>query len=183
MGIEKLILRKNQESEEYNRKKPNKIIIFILISAVLILVLGSFFDGGEKKEEKTEKISYTSEETREEEKRLELILKKINGAGDVSVFISYEDGGEMVLARDIKSKVEEESDGTTTSKNSEDESTVVMVEEGSDTSPYVTEERKPEVSGILVVAEGASAEKVRNEIYDAVKAIYGVAAHRIKITY
>ena len=110
-------------------------------------------------------------------------MKKINGAGDVSVFISYEDGGEKILARDTKSKIAEERDEKNASKTSEDESLVVMVDEGSKGKPYITEERKPEVSGILVVAEGASNQNVRNEIYDAIKAVFGVAAHRIKVTY
>ena len=41
----------------------------------------------------------------------------------------------------------------------------------------------PEIDGVLVVASGAASEKVRLEIYDAVKALYGIAAHRIKISY
>ena len=49
--------------------------------------------------------------------------------------------------------------------------------------PYVVEEKTPEITGVLVVASGAADEKVRLEIYDAVKALYGIAAHRIKVTY
>jgi len=45
------------------------------------------------------------------------------------------------------------------------------------------EEKTPKIGGVLVVAEGAGDERVRVEIYDAVKAIYGVAAHRIKVAY
>ncbi len=176
MVIDKLILKKS--ADEYNRKKPNKIIVFILIGAILILGISSFSGGDDKKEEvkAVKNLNYE----KEEEKRLEDVLKRINGAGDVSVFISFEDGGEKILARDDKYKSSEEKEDK---KTSESESLVVTTKEGSSSIPYVTEERKPEVNGILVVAKGASSEKVRNEIYDAVKAIYGVSAHRIKVTY
>ena len=45
------------------------------------------------------------------------------------------------------------------------------------------EEKLPYPIGVVVVAEGAKNDNVRNEIYEAVKALYGLAANRIKITY
>ena len=44
-------------------------------------------------------------------------------------------------------------------------------------------EKLPYPIGVVVVAEGASDERVRNEIYEAVKALYGLSANRIKVTY
>lgn len=41
----------------------------------------------------------------------------------------------------------------------------------------------PAPVGVLVVAEGAKDEKVKYEIYEAVKALFGLSAHRIKVTY
>ena len=178
MGIDKLILKKSED--ECDRKKPNKVIIFILIGAIIILGLGSFLGESDKKENVKDTTVANLNFEKEEEKRLENVLKRINGAGDVSVFISFEDGGEKILARDDKYKSSQDKDEK---KTSESESLVITTKEGSSSKPYVTEERKPEVKGVLVVAKGASSEKVRNEIYDAVKAIYGVAAHRIKVTY
>ncbi len=178
MRIDKLILKKN--TNECDRKKPNKIIIFILIGAIVILGLSSFFEDSDRKESVMKESVSNQNYEREEEKRLESVLKRINGAGDVSVFISFEDGGEKILARDDRYKSSEENEGK---KTSEGESLVVTTKEGSSSKPYVTEERNPEVKGVLVVAKGASSEKVKNEIYDAVKAIYGVSAHRIKVTY
>ena len=54
---------------------------------------------------------------------------------------------------------------------------------GGNSSPYVVQEKLPYPIGVVVVAEGAKNDNVRNEIYEAVKALYGLAANRIKITY
>lgn len=179
------MLSKREISEDgYEKKKPNKVLITIIILAVVILALSSFFEADNTpSKENTNDADTVEKFAREQERRLEMILKKINGAGDVSVFISVDNGGEKVLARDNKNKLSEETNGSELSKNEEYESQIVKGGKGSGEEPYVVEERTPEISGVLVVAEGASSEKVRLEIYDAVKAVFGIAPHRIKITY
>ena len=47
----------------------------------------------------------------------------------------------------------------------------------------MVKEKAPQVAGVLVVAEGAADESVRLKIYEAVKALYGMPSHRIKVTY
>lgn len=184
MGFVDILGKKEISEKGYEKKKPNKFIILTVVAAVLILTLGGLFEKDEDAfKEDNVKCEATEEYARGQERRLEAILKKINGAGDVSVFISVASGGEKVLAQDKKSKVSEESDDSETVKNEEYESQTVKGGRGTYESPYVVEERTPEVSGVLVVAEGASNEKVRLEIYDAVKAVFGIAPHRIKITY
>ncbi len=86
-----------------------------------------------------------------------------------------------MLARDSKSRIDEaESEGE---RSEESESYVVTGGKSSAAEPFVIRERAPEISGVLVVAEGAASERIRTEIYEAVKALYGMAAHRIKVTY
>ena len=64
----------------------------------------------------------------------------------------------------------------------EAEEKIVLSDIDGDKIPYVVEERKPVPAGILIVAEGAENEEVRNKLYEAAKAIFGLSAHRIKIT-
>lgn len=179
--LSKSFFRKTERAE---KKKPNRIIIFLILIAIVVLVITSFNNGGKKKTVAEEKGIDVSEYISEEERRLEKVLQKIDGAGDVSVFINAEGGGEKVLAKDSKNKVTEKTakDGGG-DRSEENENTVVTSGKGSDGEPYIIKEKMPEISGVLVVASGASSEKVKLEIYDAVKAIYGVAVHRIKVTY
>ena len=45
----------------------------------------------------------------------------------------------------------------------------------------MTETLEPEISGVLVVAEGGGRIKTVQEITDAVMALFGVEAHKIKV--
>ncbi len=181
MGLREMFgARDLPQAFEGDRKKPNMVIIWIIIIGIVFLAFGGFSPKTENKASDREDINTNLDGYEEEqEERLEQILKKINGAGDVSVFINLEGGGEKILARDDKSKVSQEAEGY----SEERESQIVMVGKSTDGKPYVTEEKAPSVGGILVVAEGASNEKVRIEIYEAVAAVYGVPAHRIRVTY
>ena len=48
-------------------------------------------------------------------------------------------------------------------------------------TPYVVKELEPELSGVLVLAEGAESDAVKAEIVEAVEALFGLPAHRIKV--
>ena len=186
MGLKEIIKRSEEtEDKQFAKKKPKAIVVLVIIIVVL------FFAFGETSDKSDEKVREYQDETRgaqtyieDQEEGLEKILKKINRAGDVSVFISIDGGGEKILARDNKSKYSK--DGAEESGQSVDEETesiVVMSGKSSAEEPYIVEEKSPRVNGVLVVAEGAADEKVRIEIYEAVKALYGISSHRIKVTY
>lgn len=177
MSLKEILVK--EQSDKGVRRKPNRIIIIIIAAAVLLLALPSFSGGGNSNERTSNKQTYdTSEYVTQQEHRLEGILEKINGAGDVSVFITVSDGGEKIPAKDVSEKVSDGKDSY-----GEERETTVVTGSKSGGEPYIVEERTPEISGVLVVAEGASSEAVREEIYDAVKAVYGIAPHRIKIAY
>lgn len=166
------------------KKKPNMIIIWLIIATVIILAVTSLAGGDKEKSKASADTSETAYEyTKEQEKKLEMTLKRINGAGDVSVYISTSGGGEKVLARDSKSKLSKNGGENSAADYSEESESTVVTGGSRSGEPYVVEEKTPEISGVLVVASGAADEKVRLEIYDAVKALYGIAAHRIKVTY
>ena len=184
MGLKDLVCSYQADKSDAV-KKPNKIIIGIIIFAIAILLFTSVFpDNDDDKISEAEPKINIEKYIENEEKRLSGVLKKINGAGNVSVFISIDDGGEKLLARNNKSKTsDEKSESGETKKDEESESQIVMSGKSSDGNPFVVEEKNPEVIGVLVVADGASSERVRNEIYEAVRSIYGVSPHRIKVTY
>lgn len=186
-GTELKTLFGRRDAEE-GRKKPNPVMIWILIAAVVFLAVSGF--AGRKKEETPEKETPLQTETvtadaytAQLEQRLCQTLEKINGAGKVSVFISIDSGGEKILATDKKNSTERETVSETEESSSQDtEENVVLSGQGSAQSPYVVEERLPAPSGVLVVAEGAGDEAVRYEIYEAVRALFDLPAHRIHVS-
>ena len=175
-------------------KKPNPILIWILIAAIAFLAVTGLTGG--KKDGTPGKKSVTSSENEVQnaedtekylqnlEYRLTETLKKINGAGAVSVFISINSGGEKVLAMNRKEKNSRETDSEVSGASSlESEENVALGGQSAEQSPYVVQEKLPVPAGVLVVAEGARDEKVKFEIYEAVRALFGLSAHRIKVTY
>ena len=52
---------------------------------------------------------------------------------------------------------------------------------GSGGTPYVIQERVPEVEGVLVLADGAGSATVKAQIAEAVQALFPVEAHKIRV--
>lgn len=160
-------------------KNMNTAVVVLLILAVFFLG----FSGCEKSE--NEKPINKSEVFSKEEYKNQLevnlknTLKRINGAGEVSVLIYIDSGGEKILATDERGKTDIDNQ----SSRKETEESVVLSGKGSEQAPYVIKEKLPEPVGVIVVADGARDEKIKYEMYDAVKALYGLPAHRIWITY
>lgn len=177
------ILAKPNGGGDGDRKSPDKIIVFVIMAAVVLLAASSFFDFGSKGKSSADNADFdTNAYISEQERRLEQILEKINGAGKVSVYITVSGGGEKVLARDNKNKMSKDS-GKSGGESYDEENDSAVTGAKSGGEPYVTEQKMPGIDGVLVVASGAASEKIRLEIYDAVKALYGIAAHRIKVSY
>ena len=96
--------------------------------------------------------------------------------------ITVDNAGEKVLAVDKKSENSQENDKEKSAKAAKQEQTTLVCGSGSGEQPFVLKNKFPSPSGVLVVAAGAGDERVRLEIYEAVKALYGISGHRIKVT-
>lgn len=170
------------DNENPNKRKINKIIIIIIIAAILFLAFGGFG----KKEDTSVKESESNFDLNTYKENLEAeaenALSQIKGAGDVKVVLSFESTGKTVIARNNQSKTEKDTGDTDNKEKKEVTDSVVVYGQGQNEKPYVTEEKMPLPSGVLVIAKGAGNETVRNELYEAVKALYGISSHRIKVT-
>ncbi len=186
-GIWQLFSHPKAENTGENRDL-NPVVVWIIVGAILFLIISSFW--GESKEKPKPEESQIMEVWEIEidtyveklEERLKETLQKISGTGQVSVFINIEDSGERVLAADRSQKNQEDVDDAVEASRTEEESHVILWEQDGAETPYVVKERFPIPTGVLVVAEGAADAEVRQEIYEAVRAIFGLPAHRIKIT-
>lgn len=120
------------------------------------------------------------------EARLEEILSQLDGAGRVSVMISGKDNGEKIVEKDVPSQssnMEEGGDGSTrvSSEETREETTVYVRDASGQETPYVRQELSPNITGVLVLAEGGDNAVVEKNIVDAVKALFGLEAHKIKV--
>jgi stage III sporulation protein AG len=171
-------------------EKPKKILILILIGVACIIVGSVFMDQREARTADMQSggvINDTrrlkEEEIQKLEKRLEEILSKIKGAGNVRVMITGKSSSYFVMAQDEKADYKKESDGNQLSESSTTQKNHLMVKEGSNTQvPLVIKEYEPELEGVLVLCEGAEDPNVKLHVYNAVKSLMNVAPSKIEVS-
>lgn len=103
------------------------------------------------------------------ESKTESVLGKIEGAGKVSVAITYDSGGETVYAYETQSKTQ----GGVTSE----ESKIVTI----GGNPLVIKEKLPNIVGVVIVADGGSDAFVRVQLKQAVVTLLGVDVGNVQV--
>lgn len=174
------------------KKLKRSDLLILVLAGILILIIALPTDTKEKKQaeklkENISKENNTMEASKDEiERKLEDILEKIDGAGDVKVMITYQDSGTQVVEKDKNTSENslEESDstgGVRSTKEQQLQESTVYEEADAGNTPFVSKELLPKVEGILIVASGGDNQKVKQNISEAVLALFQVEAHRIKI--
>lgn len=138
------------------------------------------FDIEEAKEEKSGYAAWWEE-------KLEESLRCVEGAGQVRVLIMLAGSEEQVLARDGKEEVSDtqETDAVGgmrhVSETKLDRSVVRTVDERGQEVPLVVRTIAPKVEGVVVIAQGAGSEQVREDIIEAIQVLFDVDMNRIAI--
>lgn len=117
------------------------------------------------------------------ERKLENILSEAEGIGKVEVFITLEDSGSLILKSDVKETVKKTSskDGEQLEEIMREETVIYKKDSDGSLIPYITQTFYPTISGVLVIAQGAGDAGIVAEIVEAVKAVLGVEANKIKV--
>ena len=137
------------------------LVVLILAIIVIIALYNAFYKN--KEEVATDgNVDYTSEL----EKKLVSVLSHIDGVGEVRVMINLADEGETVIAYETVEKP----DGTIVT-------TPVLVNGG----VVILEQKLPEISGVLIVAEGADNLAVRFNLIDAAASVLNINKSIIKV--
>lgn len=174
----------------------DKLVIILLTgAAILLLSVPGFFQSENRKDEndtieETAEISVQKEidcYVENLENRLEKILKKVEGVGDVDVMISVKGTREQVILKDSNASKDTSTEvdgngGNRVSSNFDEEDTTIFLKgQDGEESPYIVQELEPEISGVLILAEGAGDVSKTNEIIEAVEALFSVPIHKIKV--
>lgn len=121
------------------------------------------------------------------EGHLERVLSQMAGVGEVTVMITLKSSAEKVVEKDVTAESETvtESDsqgGTRTTQNSSHGEATVYDGDGSQgQAPYISKELSPQVEGVVVIASGGDNAVVKQNITEAVQALFGIDTHKIRI--
>jgi stage III sporulation protein AG len=197
MDFSKIKEQINKILNNRDKKKSRDLLITLLILGVVIIIAANVIFSGSKK---TENVSpsqddkyvaaaklNSSEDKDEISKKLETILSKIQGAGNVSVMITYAGSKETVPAYDTKTNKsdtqEKDSTGGTRNQGSNNNESQVVFEEstGGTKKPVVLKEISPEIKGVLIVSEGASNGVVYESLIKATQVVLDIPLHKIQV--
>lgn len=121
------------------------------------------------------------------EKSLEGLLATMDGVGRVKVMVTLKDTGEAVVEKDSSktrngtTEVDSAGGSRNTTNITDSEETLYQNGQGSGGSPYVKKILAPQVAGVVVSAEGGDNAVIIQNITEAIQALFGIEAHKIKI--
>ena len=179
-----------------NKTFVNALMVLLAI-AFLWLAYTTFFSSSNNEKEETvprgaKEVSADGDEVSQEildyeskqKEELKKILSKMEGVGEVDVKMYFESGEVKVPAynsttQNSQTREEDSQGGTrsTTQENGGD--TIVM--SGDTNEPFILQTYKPKITGIIIVAEGASSSKVRYDIQVAVSSLYNLSLDKVNV--
>ena len=172
-------------------KKEYWIVLLLVGILIMTVVFPSEKDTGvsvltEPDTTDTESTAQTREIEQYEEK-LETLLGQMEGAGKVKVMITESVSRENVVEKDVPYTIQmsqngtDEENGTKNQQENREESTVYERDAQGKESPYVKKTLAPQIEGVLVLAQGGDNAVVSANITEAVMALFGIEAHKIKV--
>ena len=147
--------------------KKNKYIAAALFLGVALLLIPT---GHSESKNISEGVGEPNFSLADQEKRIEEVLSRISGAGQVDVVLTLKSGMERVLAEN-----EDKSDAGGKVSH-------VMIQTGTGSETVTLRYIYPVYQGALVVCKGAGSPNVRLEITQAVAALTGLSTDKITVT-
>lgn len=117
------------------------------------------------------------------EEQLKSCLEQMEGVGKVQVMITLKASTEQVLAKDktTASSSENMEDESAANSHMENSEVTVFEETDNNLTPYVVKEVSPVVKGVFVVAQGGDNPVVKQNISDAIMALFSIESHKIMV--
>ncbi len=201
--LKKMLVKNNEEDQLGNdRKKIENLVFFIIILIITIVIINIIWNGNRQTNKQdtnttSKKLALQSENIIQKEEieentsnnietKLESILSKIEGVGEVKVFINYCESSEVVAMYNENSKVSntEENDtsgGTRKIQSTDIQKDIVYKEENGEKMPITQKVLQPKVEGAIITAKGANNPTTKTNIIQAVEAVTGLATHKIQV--
>jgi len=153
--------------------KQYKYVLLIIAAGIFLLAWSP--GGADSPAPEEEGLSGSEEDFSVEalEDRLGRVLSRIEGAGEVSVMLTVQNGMERVLATDTTARQEERG------RELEEETVIISTKNGEEA--VLVTQRYPTFQGALIVCPGGGSPEVRLALTRAVAALTGLGSDRITV--
>ncbi len=194
--------KEEKKKESKNKKKIENLVFFIIIAIITVFAINMIWDGGffsNTEDETTNKEIANSQATNiidnkedtenknsEIEEDLKVILGKINGVGELDVYISYSETSEVIAMYNETSSVStteetDDSGGVRKIEETDLQKDVVFQEDSGEKIPVTQKVIEPKIEGAIITAKGAGNSLVKTNIIQAVEAVTGLPTHKIQV--
>lgn len=117
------------------------------------------------------------------EEKIASNLESIKGVGKTKVLVTYTSGLRKDYGRDESttkrtSKETDQEGGTRETVEVTETNHIVIA---GNTNPLIIVEHRPEVAGVLVIAQGASDPKIKEQIFEAVRTLLNIQPSKINV--
>ena len=171
---------KGEEGNGHSRWSRYILVILICIGMLALIWPMGKNESVQVSEESTSGSVERSQQNISQE--LENILSQVKGAGQVRVSISLNSDGLKSYAsntkNDVRETVEQDNKGGDRQVREENISSEIAVSGG---SALLVEEKAPQITGVLVVADGANDPVVKEELGEATAALLNLSPHQIRV--
>lgn len=167
---------KSQFDEIIRRLKNDKKALLTVIIGILgmLLVLLSEIPIAVNGDDTAEKTAHSEFYNDNLERETEKLISEIEGAGSVSVMLTYDATEETVWAKDVNEKREGEGGADTEEK-------YIIVDTSDGESGLAIKVIYPKVRGVAVVCSGGEDPLVNSRIKSLVSALFDIGSNRISI--
>ena len=199
--LKKLINTEEEKQEGNNKKKIENLVFLVVILIITVVAINAIWNGNSKKNKQDENsqnskqlaqnmnnttIETSSNTSKELEKNLETILSRIQGVGEVKVFINYSESSEIIpmYNESAKNSNTEETDtqgGIRKIQEQDSQKEIIYKEENGEKVPITKKVVEPKVQGAIITAKGAGDVNIKTSIIQAVEAVTGLATHKIQV--
>ena len=183
-----------KKTDENNKKNIENLVVFLILLVITIIAINTIWSKDEEETEDTTtyKVLANNEnaesnilETNEYdlETKLEDILSKMNGVGNVKVLITYSQTSSVIpmySETESTSLTEETDSGGGTRKQESSNINKEVITDGNNKAITQTVVL-PKVEGAIVIAEGGGNAIIKANIIQAVSSVTEVATYKIQV--
>lgn len=166
-----------------NSQNRVRLLVAVGLLGMGLILCSELLAGEEPKKsepatEQPEQQQNTQQSEQQLQQRLEEIISQIDGVGECSVMLTFEESERSVYA--VEDSVSQEQDRQTNSGSSSSQKKLVLIEDGEGGNQPVLEKTvRPQVNGVVVVCQGAKSMTICQQVTEAVTTVLGIRSTQV----